>query len=106
MPGPLLHVGASVLCAHGGSAQPTVPNPRVLVSGQPTVTVAAPYLVAGCPFNVSGGPSPCVTGQWVVAATRVFSNAQPLLLMDSQAVCAPNGTPLAAVAAQPRVIGI
>ena len=34
MPGPLLHVGATVLCAHGGSAMPTAPNPRVLVGGQ------------------------------------------------------------------------
>ena len=84
---------------------PTTPNPRVLVGGQPTVTMAAPYLVAGCPFNVSGAPMPCVTGQWVVAATRVLSNGQPLLLMDSQAVCAPNGTPLLPVSAQTRVIG-
>ena len=30
MPGPILHMGAAVLCAHGGQAQPTVPNPRVL----------------------------------------------------------------------------
>ena len=84
---------------------PTTPNPRVLVSGQPTVTMAAPYLVAGCLFNVSGTPMPCVTGQWVAAATRVLSNGQPLLLMDSQAVCAPNGTPLLPVSAQTRVIG-
>ena len=35
MPGFVLHVGATVLCAHGGQAQPTAPNPRVLVSGQP-----------------------------------------------------------------------
>ena len=48
MPGFLLHVGATVTCVHGGQAQPTVPNPRVTVSGQPTVTIAAPYVVAGC----------------------------------------------------------
>ena len=42
MPGFLLHVGATVLCAHGGQAQPTVPNPRVTVSGQPIVTLPAP----------------------------------------------------------------
>lgn len=105
MPGPLLHVGASVLCAHGGTATPTVPNPRVTVSGQPTVVMSAPYVVAGCPFNVSGSPVPCVTAQWVVAALRVSSNGQPLLLMDSQAVCVPNGTPLLPVAAQTRAIG-
>ena len=33
MPGTLLHVGATVLCVHGGQAQPTVPNPRVTVNG-------------------------------------------------------------------------
>jgi hypothetical protein len=40
-----------------------------------------------------------------MAATRVMSNGQPLVLMDSQAVCAPNGTPLLPVMAQTRVIG-
>ena len=105
MPGPLLHLGATVLCTHGGTAIPTAPNPRVLVSGQPSVTMAAPYVIAGCPFNVSGAPVPCVTGQWVVAALRVFSNGQPVVLMDSQAICVPNGTPLLPVVAQTRVIG-
>lgn len=84
---------------------PTAPNPRVLVSGQPTATMPVPWAITGCPFNVSGGPVPCVTGQWVVAAVRVLSNGQPLVLMDSQAVCVPNGTPLIPVVAQMRVIG-
>lgn len=105
MPGPLLHVGATVLCSHGGTATPTTSNPRVLVSGQPTVTMTAPYVIAGCPLNVGGAPVPCVTGQWVVAATRVFSNGQPLVLMDSQSVCTPNGTPMMPVQAQMRAIG-
>jgi hypothetical protein len=105
MPGPLLHVGASVLCVHGGTATPTAPNPRVLVSGQPTVLMSAPYAIAGCPFVTGTNPMPCVTGLWTVAATRVTSNGQPVVLMDSQAVCAPNGTPLVAVAAQTRVVG-
>ena len=105
MPGPLLHLGASVLCVHGGTATPTAPNPRVMVSGQPTVTMAPPYIIAGCPFN-TGTPVPCVTAQWVTAATRVLSNGQPLVLMDSQAVCAPNSTPLIAVVAQMRVTGM
>jgi hypothetical protein len=105
MPGFLLHVGATVLCSHAGQAQPLAPNPRVVVSGQPTVTIAGPYAVAGCPFPpVSGGP--CVTAQFVSSATRVISNGQPLLLFDSQAVCAPTGTPLLILAAQARVTGI
>ena len=105
MPGTLLHVGATVLCAHGGQAQPTAPNPRVQVNGMPTVTMAAPYVVAGCPFS-PGAPSPCVTAQWVTSATRLTSNGQPLLLLDSQAICAPNGTPLLIVMTQTRVTGM
>jgi hypothetical protein len=77
----------------------------VLVSGQPTVVMSAPYAISGCPFNVSGSPVPCVTGQWVMAALRVQSNGQPLVLLDSQSVCVPNGTPMLPVAAQTRVIG-
>ncbi len=107
MPGFLLHVGATVLCSHAGQAQATVPNPRVTVSGQPTVTMAAPYVVAGCtlpPPPAANGP--CVTAQWVTAATRVTSNGQPLLLLDSQAICAPTGTPLLIVMTQTRATGI
>jgi hypothetical protein len=105
MPGFLLHVGATVLCAHGAPAQPTVPNPRVTVLGQPIVTQTAPYVVTGCPF-VPPAPGPCVTAQWVIGATRVFANGQPVLLQTSQAICAPTGTPLTIVAAQTRVSGI
>jgi uncharacterized Zn-binding protein involved in type VI secretion len=106
MPGFLLHVGATVMCAHGGQAQPTAPNPRVLVSGQPIVTQSAPYAIAGCPFNVSGAPVPCVTAQWVTGSTRILSNGMPVLLLDSQAVCVPNGTPLMIIATQTRVTGM
>jgi len=105
MPGFLVHVGATVLCAHGGQAQPTVPNPRVLVSGQPTVLLAAPYVVAGCPFPPASG-GPCVTAQWLVGTTRVLSNGQPLVVQSSQAICAPTGTPLVIVVTQPRVSGL
>ena len=105
MPGFLLHLGATVMCAHAGQAQPTAPNPRVLVSAQPIVTQTAPYSIAGCPFNISGSPSPCVTAQWVTAATRVMSNGAPVLLLDSQAICTPNGTPLIIALTQTRVTG-
>lgn len=105
MPGFVLHLGATVMCAHAGQAQPTAPNPRVRVSGQPIVTQTTTYTIAGCPFNISGAPSPCVTAQWVTAATRVRAGGVPVLLQDSQAVCTPNGTPLNIVVTQVRVRG-
>ncbi len=103
MPGFLLHVGATVQCAHGGQAQPTAPNPRVLVSGQPVVTQPPPYAVAGCPFVPPAGNGPCVSAHWVTGATRVLAGGQPVLLQDSRAVCTPTGAPLIVVATQTRV---
>ncbi|HEY2236628.1 MAG TPA: hypothetical protein VGK01_24370 [Candidatus Angelobacter sp.] len=104
MPGFLVHVGAQVLCAHGGQAQPTAPNPRVTVSGQPTVLMTTPYVVAGCALPPpTAGNGPCVTAQWLSGTTRVTSNGQPLLVQSSQAICAPTGTPLMIVVTQTRV---
>jgi hypothetical protein len=106
MPGTLLHVGATVLCSHGGQAQPTAPNPRVLVSGQPVVTGVAPYVVAGCALPAPPAANgPCVSASWVSMAVRVSAGAQPVLLLDSQAICAPSGTPLLIVQTQLRVTG-
>jgi len=104
MPGFLVHVGAQVTCAHAGQAQPTVPNPRVTVSGQPTVLVTSLYVIAGCTFPPpSAGNGPCVTGQWLTGTTRVTSNGQPLLVQSSQGICAPTGTPLLILVTQTRV---
>lgn len=106
MPGYLLHVGATILCAHGGQATATSPSPRVRVGGQPIVTQPSPHTVAGCPFTTpAGNPLPCVTAQWVTAATRVRSNGMPVLLQDSQAICTPNGTPVNILVTQVRVRG-
>jgi hypothetical protein len=78
-----------------------MPVPRVLVSGQPVATIAAPYAVVGCPAS---SPGPCATGQWTVGATRVQAMGQPVAIQMGIGVCAPTGAPLLAGAAQPRVI--
>lgn len=105
MPGFILHQGATVLCLHAGQATPTAPNPRVKVNGQAVVTQSAPYTVAGCPFVPPGGNGPCVTASWTTAATRVRVGGLPVLLQDSQAVCAPTGTGVNIVVTQMRVKG-
>lgn len=104
MPGPILHVGATVMCSHGGQAQPTAPVARVLVGGQPITTIVAPYTIAGCAFVPPGGNGPCVTGQWVVGAVRVLAMGQPVALQTGTATCVPTGTPMLPVMAQPRVL--
>ena len=103
MPAPVLHLGASVLCAHAGQATPMTPFPRVTLSGQPVVTLASPYAVAACGLTGSGAP-PCATAQWVVGAMRVLAGGVPVLTMASQSVCVPTGTPLMPVSAQARVL--
>jgi hypothetical protein len=105
MPGPLLHVGAVVGCAHGGQAQPSAPNPKVLVNGQPIVMQPMPHVVGGCALPPNAG-GPCVTAQWVTGATRVLSYGQSVLLMDSQAISTPTGTPLFVTGIQTRVTGM
>lgn len=109
MPGFLVHVGATVTCSHGGQALPTVPNPRVTVMGQPTVAITTPYSVAGCAFPPPPvGNGPCVTAQFIPAtgSTRVLSNGQPLVVVSSQAICVPTGTPLLITVTQTRVAAI
>jgi len=103
MPGFVPPAGATVMCAHAGQAQPVANNPRVTVSGQPTVVQSSAYTVSACPFVLGNTPSPCVTAQWTVVATRVRSDGQFLLLQDSQATCTPNGTPLTVTVTQARV---
>ena len=93
------------MCLHGGQAQPTVPFPRVKLGGQPLVVQSSTYTVAACPFAPSSVPTPCVTGQWVTAATRIRAGGTPVLLQDSQAVCTPNGTGFNIVVTQTRVRG-
>lgn len=110
MPGFLLHVGASVMCPHGGPVNIISTNTRVLVSGQPVATMGDTYLVAGCAFTVPGPkPQPCIKTQWLVPAARVFVNGQPAILQTSTGICQsaeqiPQGPPIVA-ATQVRVIG-
>ena len=105
MPGFLLHLGAQVLCAHGGSATPPVTIPRVLVSGTPVTKMTSPYLVAGCAFPPPpNGNGPCVSATWTTGTVRVLATGQPLTVMGGTATCVPTGTPLVTVSAQTRVL--
>ena len=105
MPGPVLTQSATLLCLHGGQAQPTVPLPRVRLYGAAAIGQSTTCTVAGCPFTLPGpAPSPCVSASWVLPALRVRSGGVPLVLQDSTAVCVPNGTGLlVASAGQVRV---
>ncbi|MGH7462696.1 MAG: hypothetical protein ACREMA_16935, partial [Longimicrobiales bacterium] len=79
-----------------------------LVSGLPVATMADQYLIAGCAFNIAGGPSPCLRVQWLVPAVRVLVNGVPPILNTSASLClspaqVPQG-PAVVVTTQPRVV--
>ncbi len=106
----LVHVGAVIMCPHGGQATIIPSQTRVLVSGQPVATLADQVLVAGCAFNVLGAPSPCVRVQWLTPATRVLVQGAPAILQSSSGLAlnptqAPQGPPVI-VMTQPRVQGL
>lgn len=102
MPGFLIEQGATVMCAHGGQAMPTVPSPAVLLEGMPATTLSAPWMVAGCP-GVPPPIPPCVTAQWMVGTVRVTSFGQPLVINTGVALTAPGAVPLLPVVTQVRV---
>lgn len=109
MPGPVLHTGTTATCPHGGTLNIIAASPRVMVSGMPVAVLTDQGLIAGCAFTVPPGkPQPCVTTRWIVAATRVLANGQPVLINPSVALCLsaeqiPGGPPIIA-ASQTRVI--
>ena len=89
MAGFFLHVGATIMCPHGGSVSIISLNNRVLVRNQPVATLNDTFLVCGCPFSLSSihPPHPCTTVTWIAPATRVFVNSRPVVLGTSIGSC-------------------
>ena len=99
MGGFVLDAGATITCPHGGQATVVPRSTRVSLSGKPPLLVDDVATVAGCAFNVSGAPSPCLRLQWLMPATRVSVESSPVLLSSSVGMClnaagAPQGTAL------------
>jgi len=103
MPGTIVHLGATVICTHGGQATPTLVSPFVFVNGQAVTTITAPYMIAGCLFTPGSAVVPCVTGQWLVGSAFVLASGQPVVLNVSTSICTPNGTPMNVLVTQPFV---
>ena len=99
MPDFLIDAGATITCPHGGTAAVAPRVTRVSLGGKPPLLVDDVATIAGCAFNVSGAPSPCLRIQWMLPATRVSAESSPVLLSSSVGLClnaagAPQGTAL------------
>ena len=105
-----MHIGAIVICPHGGQVLPVTTNTRVLVSGQPVVTFSDTFTILGCVFPLPAPPTPCIKVQWIVPASRVTVNGQPVILQNSVGLCmnpaqVPQGPPNV-VQTQMKVTGV
>jgi hypothetical protein len=99
VPGYILDAGATITCPHGGQVTVTPRSTKVHLGGKPPLLVDDTAVVAGCAFNVSGAPSPCLRVQWLLPATKVTAESSPVLLSSSVGLClnaggAPQGTAL------------
>jgi uncharacterized Zn-binding protein involved in type VI secretion len=105
MPGYLLDLSATVQCMHAGTATPIQTSLHVKISGQAIVTLTSSYTVAGCSLTPPPPKPFCATAQFTSGATKLKSDGVPVLLKDSQAVCATTGTGVQIASTQTKVKG-
>ncbi len=97
------------MCPHGGTVTAVSANTRAQAAGGYILRGSDTFTIAGCPFNVSGVPSPCVTVQWVQTDLNSQTMGDLTLSEASVGLClaatqAPQGTVLI-MATQPRAAG-
>lgn len=107
MAGHTLTTTATLQCPHGGLIQVISANTRTRAQGAPMATERDRFVVTGCPFQISGAPSPCLRVQWYISDARVKVNQQATVSRSSTGVClsaagAPQG-PVVVVQTQNRV---
>jgi hypothetical protein len=105
----LLTVSSTMMCPHGGTVM-AVPGQSQAIGDAPVLRMSDTCTVAGCPFFVGPAPSPCLTVQWIVAATQVQAGGDFVLHEGSVGLClaatqAPQG-PVMIVATQALAAGI
>ena len=95
------------MCPHGGQAVVVPSNPTVQIAGSPVLVMSDVFTIAGCPFNISGAPAPCVNIQWTAPAVSTTVNNTPVLLATSIGLCMGGspGVPAVVVPGQMQVQG-
>jgi hypothetical protein len=84
--GEFLTTETAMMCPHGGQVTIASTNTRVSAHGAPMVRSSDSFVIAGCTFNVSGAPHPCVTIKWSTTADR-STIGDPTLTTDSLGLC-------------------
>lgn len=105
----LLTAASTMMCPHGGTVT-AIPSQTRASAGDPILLGSDTFIVAGCAFNIASVPSPCITVQWIVTATRVQAGGAFVLNESSVGFClaatmAPQGAVLI-LNTQPSVEGL
>jgi hypothetical protein len=106
---PMVQVGATGMCPHGGPLQIVPSQVKVLLGGQPAATASDTFTITGCAFTLPNGtPSPCVTATFR-PAVKVMLGGNPAVLQSGGLICQsaaqlPQGPPTVTVA-QLKVTG-
>lgn len=105
----LLNASSVMMCPHGGTVTAVSANKRAQAAGGFLLRGSDTFTIAGCPFNIAGNLSPCVTVQWVQTDLQSQAMGDFTLNKASVGLClaatqAPQGTVLI-TSTQPRVSG-
>lgn len=61
----LLTTSSIMMCPHGGMVTAISSNTKAKAGGDYILRSSDTFTIAGCSFNISGFPHPCVQVQWV-----------------------------------------
>jgi hypothetical protein len=94
MSAPLVQLGSSMMCPHGGTVLQIASQSAVTAGGQPVLLPSDATSVVGCPFFIGTVAHPCVTVQWSGMAMKTQIQQQAPLLATSMGLCqGPDGAP-------------
>jgi hypothetical protein len=107
MSAPILTQAATITCPHGGQGSVVPQNVTIKIAGSPVLVVTDPGMIAGCPFNISGSPAPCLTIQWAAPAVLTKAGGVPVLLSTSIGLCigGSGAVPAIIIPAQTQILG-
>ena len=103
MAAPVLTQAARIMCPHGGQAVVVPQNPTIQIAGSPVLVQTDVFTIAGCTFNISGAPAPCLNVTWTAAAVSTSVNNIPVLLASSVGLCMGGSGAVPAVVAPGQV---
>jgi hypothetical protein len=90
----VVDTNASIACPHGGTGTAVSTAVKIKLSGAPPILATDTVTIAGCAFNVSGAPSPCLQVQWLMPSVRLKISGTPVVLSSSTGLCVnPAGAP-------------